>query len=564
MAFLTESGVNTPTWAAIYESLAEHWKRLTGKELRDNKPEGQFMKAIAEHLSNKGFVEQDVDALWPELEDVFWNGFITTAGDLGMDYLVKLRLPSGRRPAAAATGTAWLEGTPNETISAEELVFTAPDGQTKFVNTRDVTIRPSGLAFFPIRCTSVGPQGNVAEGALTVATSDMPSNVTSAGNTLRTIVQNLGAGADTTVDLPDDQLTTRYQVFDVQADILDSIAIRVHNPGNTDVFPIALALYDHTSETRIARASVQRIVVEGGQTEEVTFSFSQLDMSQYSQVRIVPILVLGSAELVADSAGSGWYEDNIPVRKSIWCSITYSAGGKTSGGRLAEPTYELRRRHWEGLYLPGWGNPETIRSKLMDLNGVMFARIVHNPYMEDRTIDDYGNALGLTLPPKSMAVVVWGGDPEEIAKVIYDRTPAGMELVGNTTVMVEGVNGQLFPVKFSVPSPKRVYARIVAFPTASFPANGVTLIKDGLIRHVGGVDSQGREHAGSPPGQPLFHAPAIQAIKTDVPSIWDLDLQWGYDPNDMREDPLPVQFLEKPIITADDITVILGKLPRRV
>lgn len=92
MSFITERGLHTKTFFQIYEEIAEHWKALTGKELRDNKPEGQFAKAIAEHLSNKGFTEQDVDALWPNLEAVFYDAFVSTASDLAMDYLVKLRL----------------------------------------------------------------------------------------------------------------------------------------------------------------------------------------------------------------------------------------------------------------------------------------------------------------------------------------------------------------------------------------------------------------------------------------------------------------------------------------
>jgi hypothetical protein len=165
------------------------------------------------------------------------------------------------------------------------------------------------------------------------------------------------------------------------------------------------------------------------------------------------------------------------------------------------------------------------------------------------------------MPPKSIAVIVYGGDPELIARVVYDRAPVGVELVGNVQVLVPGVNGQLFPIKFFRPTLKRLHAVVSVFPMVSFPYNGVQLIKDALVEFVGGVDSQGQEHAGSPPGQALFHSQAIQHIRERVPSVYDIELLWGYEGHDVVEDPLAVESLWKPFIAPEDIVVVLKKLP---
>jgi hypothetical protein len=103
---------------------------------------------------------------------------------------------------------------------------------------------------------------------------------------------------------------------------------------------------------------------------------------------------------------------------------------------------------YDGLYLPGWGQ-----------SGVHQVEAHGCPWCDVRPVcssmrrwpsarwDDYGVPLGYVMPPKSIAVIVYGGDPELIGRVIYDRTPVGVELVGNVQVLVPGVNGQLFPVK---------------------------------------------------------------------------------------------------------------------
>jgi hypothetical protein len=559
MSFITERGLNTKTFVQIYEEIAQHWKALTGKELRDNKPEGQFAKAIAEHLSNKGFAEQDVDALWPNLEAVFYDAFVSTASDLGMDYLVKLRLTTGRRGARAATGTAWLRGRPGTEILPSDLTLKAPNGQ-EFKPTRALRVRPSGLAFFPIVCLQAGPAGNAAEGVLQA--ESLPSGVTEVSNVAISENLEIASQQDTTVTIPADESRTRYQLVAPSADILGAITVIAKNTTDqTVVRELALELYDHATEARLARLPVQRITLAPQETKEVVFSTSNLDVYGHDVIRVVPLAVGEPVVLVASSSGGDWYEDHVPTSKRLWMRLTFSAGGRTSGGSAAESTYELRRRFYDGLYLPGWGNPESIRSKLMDVPGVMFARVLVNATMAERTVDDYGVPLGYVMPPKSIAVIVYGGDPELIGRVIYDRTPVGVELVGNVQVLVPGVNGQLFPVKFFRPTLKRLHAVVSVFPMVSFPYNGVQLVKDALVEFVGGVDSQGQEHAGSPPGQTLFHSQAIQHIRERVPSIYDIELLWGYEGQGAVEDPLVVKSLWKPFIAPEDIVVVLKRLP---
>lgn len=559
MAGITSTGFEVPTWEEIYQAFARRWEQSTGATLSDDKPEGQFFKAIAEQLSNKGLNESIVDALWPALHDIFFSGFITTARGIALDYLSKLVLRDGRRPAQPAKTTVWVQGRPDTTVPAGALILKGPN-DVRFKNAREFTINSAGISYVPVVATEPGEQGNIAAGTLVLdETLTEFFGITEAGNSPVTHIINVGLNITTYAPIPDDELTTRYQVFSLAGyDLIDSITVFAKNTHETSkVFELLLLLYDHTTEEKIARTPVQRFVLAPNQTAEITFSALNIDCYGHEQIRCIPIVLHGSGALALgfDDGGSSWYVEGQEQGKALRIRFVTGAGGPATGGASIESDLSLRRRHWEALYSSGWGTPEAIRSQLVQLPGVMFARIEVNPELTPKTI------RGLEVPPKGIAVVVWGGDPDDIAEVLHRHVPFYTAMGGNVTRSVVGINGQLFPIKFYRPTPRMVRGIIRAFPTEQFPANGVRLLKDALVQYVGGIDSYQREHAGVPPGDPLYHSQALAAMHKAVSGLGGLELLWNFEGMPPGEINLIPQALEKPFATPDMFAVYLSGRP---
>ncbi len=556
MAGITATGFEVPTWQEIYNAFAERWLAATGVQLRDNKPEGQFFKAIAEQLSNRGLDDSIVDALWPALHDVFYSGFITTATGIALDYLAKLVLRDGRRPATKATGTVWVRGTPGTTLNPGELPLVAHNGAT-FTNTRRVTINADGYAYAPIEAVEPGPSGNVAAGTISLRTNI--SGIEEVSNTPVTHVANIGTSVTRYLPIPDDELSSRFQLISLNGyDIIRSIVLKAKNEQESyRVFEVALFFYDHATEELLGRTPVQRAVLAKGESTDLTFPSLSLDLFGHTTIRCAPVVLAGSGELSFgfDETLTGWHENNEPQPRALYCQITTGAGGATAGGAPPEDDTSLRLRHLEALYTAGWGNPEAIRSHLMQLPGVFFARVLNNPLKEPQMIN------GVLMPPASIAAVVWGGDPDAIAQVLHDHVPFGTEMVGNVTRSVRGINNQLFPVRFFRPQPRIVTATVSIYPNEKFPIDGITRVKDALIAYVGGVDSKNQEHGGSPPGDTLFHSRALANIHGAVAGIWGIELLWGFEGEQQKEDDLSPEALQKPFMTPETITVLLRGKP---
>lgn len=558
MAGITATGFEVPTFADIYRAFAERWEAATGATLRDDKPEGQFFKAIAEQLANKGLDDSVVDALWPALHDIFFSGFITTARGIALDYLSKLVLRDGRRPAQAATATVWVKGTPGTSVEAGELVLVGPNG-VRFTNTRRFTINNAGIAYVPVIAQVLGEEGNVAAGTLSLDSNNVPSGIDEAGNSPMRTTVHVGTEVTTYITIPDDELTTRYQVFSLSGyDILDSITLSVKNvQESSHVFELLLMFFDDSTQELIGKTHVQRFVLASGQSTTLSFTDLTLDVYGHEHIRCVPVVLHGSGELAFgfDSFGTGWHEHGQQQSRALWMQLVTGAGGPASGGTGVETDLSLRRRHLEALYSAGWGTPESIRSQLMQLPGVMFARVEVNPELTPKTV------RGLEIPPKGIAVVVWGGDPDDIAKVLHEHVPFYTALGGNVIRSVVGINGQLFTVRYYKPTPRLVRGTIIAFPTEQFPADGIRRLKDALVKYIGGIDSYRREHAGIPPGDPVFHSQALSMMHQEVPGLGGLELLWNFQDAQPDEINLIPSALEKPFATPETFDVILSGRP---
>jgi uncharacterized phage protein gp47/JayE len=98
-----------------------------------------------------------------------------------------------------------------------------------------------------------------------------------------------------------------------------------------------------------------------------------------------------------------------------------------------------------------------------------------------KAIITYTDADG--RPPKSFEAVVEGGTDADVAQVIWDSMPSGIESYGNTSVVIQDVEGNNQTIKFSRPVSKYVWVRVKRDlnPEETYPTDGDTQIKNNIV-----------------------------------------------------------------------------------
>ena len=127
-----------------------------------------------------------------------------------------------------------------------------------------------------------------------------------------------------------------------------------------------------------------------------------------------------------------------------------------SVGTEEETDAQLRLRRMRAMAIPARGSYESILSAAEATEGVVQASLYENV---TNTTDANGVA------PHGIWLIVEGGDDTALAEAVYPRRPLGTPMQGSTTVNVTQVDGTLFPVKFSRPTPQLLYLNLVLSAT---------------------------------------------------------------------------------------------------
>lgn len=180
-------------------------------------------------------------------------------------------------------------------------------------------------------------------------------------------------------------------------------------------------------------------------------------------------------------------------------------------GRLRETDAELRIRRENTLSIAGNATVEAIRSKLRNISGVINAFVFEN----DTDVEVDGR------PPKSYECVVDGGDEDVIADVIWRSKPAGIQTIGDETVIVIDDSGLPRTIKFSRPNNTPIYISIdLTVDDEVFPDNGAAQAQAAII-------AWGAE---LPIGADVVVYPALVGQLKDIPGILDLRVRIGTSP----------------------------------
>lgn len=171
-----------------------------------------------------------------------------------------------------------------------------------------------------------------------------------------------------------------------------------------------------------------------------------------------------------------------PALHTVNQIITTYAGWKTADnetaanvGRDAESDISLRKRWSAAVYQRSRAMVESIQNGVYtNVDGVTSCLVYENT-------SDAADSDG--RPPHSIEVVATGGKPEDIAKEIWQRKPAGIDTFGSISNVVFDSQGAQHTIKFNRPQEIKIWMRVVVGtnPDEVFPNAALQEIKDAVL-----------------------------------------------------------------------------------
>ena len=101
------------------------------------------------------------------------------------------------------------------------------------------------------------------------------------------------------------------------------------------------------------------------------------------------------------------------------------------------------------MAVPSQGFDESTQSQMLTLETVKECKVYDN--RSDEIVND--------IPAHGIWVIVRGGLPQEIGRVIYNNLPPGIPMKGNEQVIISKINGDLEKIYYDIAKPTNLYVR---------------------------------------------------------------------------------------------------------
>lgn len=121
-----------------------------------------------------------------------------------------------------------------------------------------------------------------------------------------------------------------------------------------------------------------------------------------------------------------------------------------TGGR-GESDAEFRLRRNQAMAVPSQGFDESTQSQMLHLPNVTQCKIY----------DNRSDVVVNGIPAHGIWVIVEGGTPAEIGRVIYNNLPPGIPMKGSQQVQVPKINGDILTVLYDIPKPVPLYIKAI-------------------------------------------------------------------------------------------------------
>jgi len=187
-----------------------------------------------------------------------------------------------------------------------------------------------------------------------------------------------------------------------------------------------------TNGTVIPKGSVAKTTIGARFETMYAVTISGSTSVQMQAIETGPVGADAGTLTKIETAISGWSTVTNPLAATL--------------GRDVESDAQLRSRRLDMLGTQSTGTIAAIRSRLSaQVGGLISHAVVDNPTLSAKTIK------GVSIAAKSIAVFTAGGASADIARTIYNATPAGVPTVGATTVNVADtvISGYSTPIKYT-------------------------------------------------------------------------------------------------------------------
>lgn len=226
--------------------------------------------------------------------------------------------------------------------------------------------------------------------------------------------------------------------------------------------------------------------------------------------------------------------DQIQTSVAGWLSVTNPFDGQV--GRDIESDSELRLRRRQSVSYPSTATIEAIRSKLLQVPEIQAAKVFEN---DQSTTDTNG------VPPQHIWVIVQGGDASVIADIIYRTKAGGIGTHGTTVVDLNGLNGQIYEIKFQRPTIVPLYVDMTIVPMEGYTSVAPDLIKAAIVQWV----TENMEI-----GEGLKYSRLFTPINS-VPGFEVTDLKIGTTPSPTGETSISVDVSD--LIVSDTVNILV-------
>ena len=193
-----------------------------------------------------------------------------------------------------------------------------------------------------------------------------------------------------------------------------------------------------------------------------------------------------------------------------WDGVTNDTAGAV--GRERETQAEFEQRRIDSVSKNSHGLAESVGGSVANLTGVIACRI------EQNRGDDQIEVLGITIPPHSVYLSVYGGDVDEIGMTMHEKLDAGCGTAGNTSVTVtDPSNGSRNVYYFTIAELTNLYVRVNTAAGAVYDADNV---KEAILANLNGeTDAYSRAKMGDTVFASRFYQDVIDAGLTDLVSV---------------------------------------------
>lgn len=221
-------------------------------------------------------------------------------------------------------------------------------------------------------------------------------------------------------------------------------------------------------------------------------------------------------------------------------------------GRLPENDTLLRQRRARSTFAPSASPVESVYSNTANIPGVTYARIYQN---NDLETDLRG------IPGKTIAPVIVGGDDEDIAFTLLERSGIVASFFGDESKTLTDIQGESYVIRWTRPDPVDIYVamQIRITDPVNFPADGIQQIKDAILLYAeGGAPALGVDDGfsdvGFPPGSTVIQS-RLYTPANFVPGHQVVTLFIGVAPAPTTEDSIVVAWNKFPRFTDANISI---------